>query len=88
MKKISEMSLEELQDYALALEEERETLNTLNTEKDATIEEFKALNLNLQKRNNDLLTKVEQRGTDTPEPDTEPEISCEEFAKTKLKGLI
>lgn len=93
MKKISEMTLEELQDYALDLQEK-------DQEKTAQIEdlteknkEIKEINLLLQKRNNALLLRVEQQGEDDgaddegedEQPTTE---SCEEFANKIVGDII
>lgn len=82
MPKISEMTLEELQDYALNLENENSGLKASNEEKEAQVQELTGLNKELQKRNNKLLLQVEQ---DTPEPAKEeppkPVESCEEFAR-------
>lgn len=82
MPKISEMTLEELQDYALNLENENTALRTSNEEKDVQVQELTGLNKELQKRNNKLLLQVEQ---DTPEPvkdePPKPVESCEDFAR-------
>lgn len=88
-KKIGEMTLEELQDYALQLEQ----ANTQANEKIAQIEGEKTnlveLNQALQKRNNDLFMRVEsQIKPDKPEDKKEPEKveSCEDFAKNLILG--
>lgn len=89
MKKISEMTLEELQDYAMQLEEQ----NTQSQSKIAEIEgnnkNLVELNQALQKRNNDLFLKVEQSKQPEPEqkqPDPQPVESCEDFAKRLILG--
>lgn len=81
---ISKMTLTELQDYALTLEEEKTALeNSLEAEKQAKDEYIKA-NLALQNRNNQLFMRLEQqRVTDpepAPQPEPEPEESFEDFA--------
>ena len=81
-KKISEMSPEELQDYALELR------NVIDTR--ASNVELQELNKALQKRNNELFMKVEQQPSPSsfegPEAPTEPVKTCEDFAKSlKLK---
>ena len=84
---ISEMTLEQLQDYALQLEQERDALNvekeTLTQEKT----ELTEINKTLIKRNNDLFIKVEQ-GTIQPTPaDPTPQTeTCEAFAKNLVMG--
>ena len=83
MKELSEMTREELQDYALQLREEKSVLETEKSDLAGKLEETNELNKALQKRNNDLFMKVEQQGT--PQGGQEPPApvqSCEEFAKT------
>lgn len=84
MKKISEMSLEELQDYALQLEGEKKGFEDKATQDKTRIDELVDLNTKLQKRNNDLLMKVEQQPTADEGKPAEPEKvqTCEEFART------
>lgn len=85
-KKISEMTLEELQDYALSLEEEKTKQAEEVTNMTQKITELTDLNHTLQKRNNDLFMKVDQQRQnptkDQPgsadEPDT---MTCEDLAK-------
>lgn len=88
MKKISEMTLEELQDYALALESDKQTLTDEKHELTAKNEELTGYNQALQKRNNELFLKVEQQitGPDTPDPKEEKTESCEDFAKNLIMG--
>lgn len=86
--KISEMSLEELQDYALKLEGEKKDLTDKLSEKDSSLNELQELNKSLQKRNNDLFLKVEQQTT-SPEPVEQKEEkteTCEEFAQKLVNG--
>lgn len=90
MKKISEMSLEELQDYALKLEGEKQTLTDQVAEKQTTIDDLNATNLALQQRNNRLFMQVEQ-GTKDPAPteeDPEDIESCEDFASRTVKEIF
>lgn len=89
MKKISEMTLEELQDHAV---KQAEQITALSNEKKATedkVAELQTLNTQLQKRNNELFLKVEQ-GTDIPgqKKKEEPVVveSCEEYAKKLILG--
>lgn len=88
-KKISEMTLEELQDYALSLETERNGLNEQITGLNTQIQDLNAVNLALQKRNNDLFMRVEQGKQDDGGKDKEPETppkTCEQFAKDLILG--
>ena len=87
--KISEMSLEQLQDYALSLEGEKKSWNEEKTALTAQLNESNELNRQLQKRNNDLFMKVEQGIVEEPAKEKEPAESCEDFAKNLvLKGVI
>ena len=87
MKKISEMTLEELQDYALDLESKQTAVEGEKTALNGKIAELTELNQALQTRNNSLLMKVEQQHTPTPTPTATPVIeSCEDFAARIAKG--
>lgn len=82
-KNISEMSLEELQDYALNL---RSVIDVKDKELDdlkADKVELQNLNKTLQKRNNELFMRVEQPIQSSTEGPAElPTVeSCEEFAQ-------
>lgn len=87
MKKISEMTLEELQDYALDLETKQAAAETEKTALNGKITELTSLNQALQTRNNNLLMKVEQQSTPAPSA-AEPEKieSCEDFARRLVTG--
>lgn len=87
MKNISEMSLEELQDYALSLEEERTAAAARESALNGKIGELTELNQALQTRNNNLLMKVEQKnaGTD-PDSAPAPVETCEDFARRIATG--
>ena len=88
MKKISDMTLAELQDYALSLEQDNATLNKTIEDKDTELKELNETNLLLQKRNNELFVKVEQ-GIKDPEPQPEPEVeSCEDYALKNIKEIM
>lgn len=89
------MTLEQLQEYALELENEKATNDKLIAEKDAKITEITGYNMDLQKRNKELFLKVEQQGTgkiveldpNTPTPQKPSEdkvLTDEEFVKEKL----
>lgn len=85
------MTLEELQDYALNLQNGLDQVNTLVSEKDAKISELQGLNVDLQKRNRDLFLKVEQQTTTPPTSQGEgepPTPTCEEFAKNNYKEIL
>lgn len=90
MPTISEMTLEQLQDYALNLEGERDGLNERVTSLNAQIEDLYKVNRELQDRNNYLFTRVEQSQKPmepTPE-DPAPVESCEDFARNLIyKGV-
>ena len=91
--KISEMSLEQLQDYALSLEGQVAGLNAdLESVKNQNAE-FVSANLALQQRNNRLLMQVEQQGTpigaDPAEPPpADPPQSCEDFAIKNIEEIM
>lgn len=89
--KISEMTLEQLQDYAVELENKvqakEEELQASATKQ----AELQDLNTTLQKRNHALFLQVEQQperqeGADKL-ADPEPLKSCEDLGK-ELKGVI
>lgn len=84
MKKISEMDIDELRDYALKLE--GDVAEGVKREGELS-EEISALtkrNQTLQDRNNALFVQVEQ--SRTPAAPTTPEppkvVSCEEYARS------
>ena len=87
---ISEMSLEELQDYAKTLEDTVATQKTELEEQAGKIKEVNELNIDLQKRNLSLFKQVEQKPTSTSqEGESEPPtVTCEEFANKNYKELI
>jgi len=86
MKKISEMSLEELQDYAITLEGEKASLIEEKASLNVQIAERDDLNRQLQKRNNELFLRVEQQVPGKADPvEDEKEIeSCEDFARNLI----
>lgn len=90
MKKISEMTLEELQDYALALEEDKTTLTNEKATLSNENAELLSANKELQLRNNKLFARVEQTLNTEDKPGASEEqnktLTCEEFAKTLIKG--
>ena len=92
MKKISEMTMEELQDYAVQLKGENETLTASVAEKDQQIDEVNKLNRQLQSRNNSLFMMVEQQSDadegveKEKEKQEEKTESCEDFARRLLGG--
>lgn len=84
---ISEMTLEQLQDFALQQQEQITTLQGENATLSGKLGELTELNTALQKRNNDLFMKVEQTVAPTPEkpvPQT-PTETCEDFARNLIK---
>lgn len=86
MKKISEMTLEELQDYALDLESKQTAAEGEKTALNDKIAELTELNQALQTRNNSLLMKVEQQHTPTHQAEPAVIESCEDFAARIAKG--
>jgi len=90
--KISEMTLEELQDYAVQLENDKQGLSDQLASEQAKTSELQTLNTTLQKRNNELFLKVEQQPViqdhDGTGKDEEPTLSCEDFANKNYKELI
>ena len=89
MKKISDMTLTELQDYALSLEQDKSALTKTIEDKTAELAELQETNLLLQKRNNELFVRVEQgiKSPDDPQPEPESE-SCEDFAIKNMKEIL
>lgn len=87
--KISEMTHEQLQDYALKLEGEKTTLTDENNALKTKNEELTGYNQALQKRNNELFLKVEQQVTGKEEkaekPAEEKAETCENFARNLIK---
>lgn len=90
MKAISEMTIEELQDYAVSLEESNSALKGENEKLTANNTELTDLNKALQKRNNDLFMKVEQSIVEKPidggKEEEKTVESCEDFAKKLILG--
>lgn len=93
MKKISEMSLDELRDHALLLESEKASLfSDLEAAKTENAE-MRETNLLLQKRNNELFMRVEQSATVPVTTSADPEEkeeseSLEDFAKNNYKEIM
>lgn len=91
MKKISEMTLEELQDYAVQLKGENKTLTDSIAEKDKQIDEVNGYNRQLQARNNSLFMQLEQQNNagdneENQEQEQEKTESCEDFARRLING--
>ena len=91
-KKISEMTEDELRDYALELENTNKTLTEERDKVKGDYEELTTLNKALQKRNNDLFLKVEQQHTDTDKKDeqegnADPE-TCEDYGVKISKEIF
>ena len=88
--KISEMSIEELREYALQLEEDKTLLTDENASLKAEKAELDTFNKNLQKRNNELFLKVEQARTAPDDngagKEEKPVESCEDFARKLILG--
>lgn len=92
-KKISEMTLAELQDYAYELEVEQKKLNESINDFGNKIDELHKTNLALQTRNNKLFMQLEAQSNEPakadPTPDPEEDIeSCEDFASKNLKEIM
>lgn len=93
--KISEMTLEELQDYAVQQDAKITELTTQLNDSTTTITDLQSLNTALQKRNNALFLQVEQQTSQVSQPGQEgaqepaktPD-TCEQFAQNKYKELI
>lgn len=89
MKVISEMTLDELRDYALELEDDKGALEIELAEQNKRYEDLSATNLMLQERNNKLFLQVEQGRRDEPAPaEEEAPQSCEDFASNNLKEIF
>lgn len=78
---IAEMTLEELQDYALQLQEKNASLEEDKKVLTGSVEELTGLNKQLQKRNNDLFMRVSQGVPDEGVKEVEKVETCEEFAR-------
>ena len=84
------MTLEQLQDYAIKLEETVATNKQELEKATATNQELTDLNKALQKRNNDLFMKVEQYPVNEPQPtkvEPEPIPTYEDMANKIYKEL-
>jgi len=93
MKKISEMTEDEVRDYALQLESDKAVTDQQLADKDTEIATIKGINLDLQKRNRELFLKVEQQGTNPPEEDPNKEgkievESLDDFVNKNYKEFI
>lgn len=91
MKKISEMTEDEVRDYALSLEKEKEAFADKEKSYQAREQELTDLNKALQKRNNDLFMRVEQQNSaedhaHEKEEKEEKTESCEDFARRLIEG--
>lgn len=84
------MTEDEVRDYALSLQQEKQAFEQKENEYKSEIESLNGLNKALQKRNNDLFMKVEQQGSaddkkDDPAPPKEEKTeTCEDFARRLL----
>lgn len=83
------MSLEQLQDYALQLENDKQVNDQALADRDNEIKILKDINLDLQKRNKDLFLKVEQQPQADPVPsdptdDPNNVETIEDVVKNKL----
>ena len=83
------MTLEQLQDYALQLENDKQVNDQALAERDNEIKTLKDINLDLQKRNKELFLKVEQQPQGDPAPsdptnDPNNVESIEDVVKNKL----
>lgn len=75
------MSLDELRDYALSLEQDKQAKDQLITDKDNEINTLKDDVVGLQRRNNELFLRVQQQVVPDPvQPTPEPEIESVEDA--------
>ena len=91
------MSIDELRDYAVTLEQEKSANEQAMADKDKTITDLTADVVALQRRNNSLFMQVEQQGKQTPPPQQEPagegddgkdKESIADFAKNNYKEYI
>lgn len=85
------MTLEELRDYALQLEE-KDTANTqLIADMTKANNDLKDDVIGLQRRNNALFLKVEQQAVKPPVDDVKPSVDdkpAEDVAVTKYKDIL
>ena len=84
------MTPEQLQDYAVSLEEQLATKNQELEKVNTSVQELTDLNKALQKRNNDLFMKVEQQPVNEPQQPAEqpkPVQTCEEVARNLYKEI-
>ena len=92
MPNIADMTLEQLQDYALGLEQERDTACADLETSRGECETLRQTNLMLQNRNNELFLRVEQAqrgtaGTDPHGTEEDPE-TVEEYAVKNFKNIL
>lgn len=85
--KISEMTEEEVRDYALKLEEEKTAVAEQLAQKDTQIQEMRELNTALQKRNNELFLKVEQQVLPSAQEEPTPVPKLEDLANKISKEI-
>lgn len=87
--KISEMTEDQVRDYALQLEEEKQAREEELAQAKIREQDLRDLNTALQKRNNDLFLKVEQQIVPSqPQAEPTPAKSCEDVAKTLAKEIM
>lgn len=90
--KISEMTEDQVRDYALQLENEKRAFADKEKQYQAREKELDELNKALQKRNNELFLKVEQQNgaeekeENKPTPEEEKTETCEDFARRLIEG--
>ena len=80
---ISEMTLEQLQDFAVKQQEQINSLQGEQAQLNGKITELTELNTTLQRRNNELFLRVEQGvmpAAEEQKPEEKKE-TCEDFAK-------
>ena len=88
--KISEMTEDQVRDYALQLEEEKQAREEELAQAKIREQDLRDLNTALQKRNNDLFLKVEQQIVPGPEEKVQPAPTptCEDLAHKLAKEII
>ena len=85
---VKSMTLEQLQDLVLELKPQVEALTADKEALTAELAETRETNLMLQKRNNELFTRIAQGTTEVEEEEEEEVETCEDFSKRMLGDIF
>lgn len=84
---VKSMTLEQLQDLVLELQPQVTALTADKEKLTAELAETRETNLMLQKRNNELFTRIAQGTTEVEEEEEEVE-TCEDFTKRMIGDIL